>query len=49
MTIDVTAVNDAPTVANAIGDRSVAAGSNLTVELETDLAAKCSTTSTATR
>ena len=36
MTIDVTAVNDAPTVANAIGARSVAAGSNLTVALETD-------------
>ena len=36
ITIDVTAVNDAPTVANAIGVRSVAAGSNLTVALETD-------------
>ena len=36
MTIDVTAVNDAPTVANAIGARTVAAGSNLTVALETD-------------
>ena len=36
MTIDVTAVNDAPTVADAIGARTVAIGSNLSVALETD-------------
>ncbi len=35
MTIDVTPVNDAPTVANAIGDQGVVAGSSVTVALET--------------
>ncbi len=35
MTIDVTPVNDAPTVANAIGTQTVVAGSRVTVALET--------------